>query len=634
MTPEEKKQKKLEKRTKKALRSYRCRPLKNFLWWFTGIICGIVFFVGGLVAGVMLIPINTFTGGNNEGVVSDELADSTILDIVLNLNSYGVSDLPILVDTLKQVTDGELGNYVDVDYDKLNEVKFGDNFAENFKACIKVVASIEDTIGVEALGDFGKLSIFTEWEEVEENIDVNAENFNAKLYYYNENQTAGVSLLSVEEGARFVRAFDDVGNKLAPNGAKIYYGALAKIPMLDAFDLIDERVGGILITELLTKLGGASLTGDSLIGNVLEGKRISEVGEITADDILISSVIGADSNSDIAKVLVEAMDGKPYVEITLGDLSNFNGEGFSFDNIKLSTVVNEDEIGDLIEILNDIFHADRPDGKQFEELTIGDLASLNFENVHVATVLPSGKDNSVLVEILEDEFKKDYEDIVLTDLESFDIGLLHLYKVIPESEIDSHLKQIICDMTGQADYNNIYVTDLHGKDGTSILDNIKLNSVIDDANGNVILEKLIAGETTVGELGSAIDNLALCDVYGDNVFKRASGGSVPSGVIRFNKSGNVYTMASNGEYYLSSDAGMWLFICYDAGTINADGRAQSYTENKTTLKDLQSSSSVIADSFSNATIRQLVDAGIVKSANEKIMTWTLEKVLNATNVIG
>lgn len=630
MTQEERKQKKLEKRTKKALRSYRCRPLKNFLWWFTGIICGVIFFISGLVAGVMLIPVNTFTGGNNEGVVSDELADSTILDIVLNLNNYGVSDLPILVEALKGITDGELGKYVDVDYDKLNEIKFGDNFAENFKSCIKVVATIEDTIGIEALGDFGKLSIFTEWEVVNEEINTSAENFNAKLYYYVQGEESGVSLMSAREGEKFIRAYDDNGNKIAPNGAKIYYAALAKIPMLDAFDLIDERVGGILITELLTKLGGASLTDDSLIGNILEGKRISEVGEITADAILISSVIGADSKSDIAKVLVEAMDGKPYAEITLGDLANFDGEGFSFKNIKLSTVVNEDEIGDLIDILNDIFHADRVDGKHFEDLTVGDLASLNFKNVHVATVLPSGKDNSVLVEILEDEFKKDYEDIVLTDLENFDIGLLHLYKVIPENEIDAHLKQIICDMTGKDNYLEIFITDLHGKTGTSILDNIKLSSVLDSANGNVILEKLIESDATVGSLGSSIDNLAVVDIYGESVFKSVSGGSVPSGALRFNKSGDTYTMATNGEYYLSSDAGMWLFICYDAGSIDENGRAVSYTENKTTLKDLQSSSSIISNSFAKATVRQLVDAGIVDKADEKIMTLTLDKVLNPT----
>ena len=89
-------------------------------------------------------------------------------------------------------------------------------------------------------------------------------------------------------------------------------------------------------------------------------------------------------------------------------------------------------------------------------------------------------------------------------------------------------------------------------------------------------------------------------------------------------------MATNGEYYLSSDAGMWLFICYDAGSIDENGRAVTYTENKTTLKDLQSSSSIISNSFAKATIRQLVDAGIVDKADEKIMTLTLDKVLNPT----
>lgn len=622
MTPEEKKQKKLEKRTKRALRSYKFRPFKNFLWWFTGIICGIVLFVGGIFAGVMLIPINTFTGGNNEGVVSDELADSTILDIVLNIDNYGVADLPILMEAVKGITEGELGNYIAVDYDKLSEVSFGDNFAEDFKSCIKVVATIENTIGLEALGDFGKLSIFTEWEEVKDNINVEEETFNPKLYYY-------------EENGKFVRAFDDNGVKVAPSSAKIYYAALAKVPMLEAFDLIDERVGGIMLTELLTKLGGANLTEDSLIGNILEGKRIREVGDITADAILISSVLGGDAKSDIAKVLVEALNGKPYKDITLGDLSNVDGEGFSLSNIKLSTVVNEEDIGDLKKILDDIFHADQPDGKQFEDLSVGDLTSLKFDNVHVSTVLPSGEDNHVLVEILEDEFKKPYNQIVLTDLESFDIGLLHLYKVIPDEQIDSNLKQILCDITGESEYKNIYITELHSKNGESILDNIKLSSVLKDGGNNAILKALLKEEVTVGNLGSAIDNLALCEIYGESVFKPISGGSVPSGALKFNKSGDTYTMVqSGGTHYLSTDAGLWLLVCYDANNVNSlSGRPASYTENKTTLKDLQTNGNKIGDAFRNATIRQLVDAGIVSSANSNIMSWTLQKVLT-TGTIG
>lgn len=617
MTSEERKQQKLEKKTKRALRSYRCRPLKNFLWWFTGIICGIIFFVSGLVAGVMLIPINTFTGGNNEGIVSDELADSTLFDIVLNINDYSFGDLPILENALKEITEGEAGKYIQIDFDKLNSISFGGSVAEEVKDCIKIVATIEGTIGTEALGDFGKLSIFTEWEEVQGNIDTSAETFNSKLYYY------------VDNNSRYIRAYDDNKNKVAPSGADIYYAALAKVPMLDAFDLIDERVGGIFINELFEKLGGAQFSEDSLIADIFEGKKIREIGDITADSILVSSVLGGDSTGDIAKILEEALGGKPYGTITLGDLSNVK-EGFSLDNIKLSTVVNQDEIGDLINILNDVFHADQVDGKKFEELTIGDLASLNFENVHISTVLPSGQDNIVLVEILEDEFKKPYSEIVLTDLNNFNIGALHLYKVIPEEKIDSNLKQIICDMTGVNNYKDIFVTDLHEEDNVSILDKIKLSSVLTNTNGNVILDQLIKDNATVGGLGSAIDNLKLCDVYGDNVFKPIGGGSVPSGAIRFNKSGSTYTMATNGEYYLSSDAGMWLFICYDAGSIDENGRAISYAENKTTLKDLQNSTSIISNSFAKATIRQLVDAGIVKKADEKIMTLTLDKVLNPT----
>ena len=604
-------QKKAQKKAAKKERLSRHRPFKNFLWWFTGIICGIIFLFGGLFAGVMLIPIDKLTGGK-DGVVSENLQDSTIGQVVFNLNKYGFSDLPILTEAVKGLEEGEAGKYIAIDYDKLNQIKFGsDKLSEEFMACIKIIATIENTIGTEALGDFGKLSIFTKWGEVEGAIDVEATNFNPKLYYY-------------VSGDKYLRAFDDNGVRVAPAGEPLFLAALAKIPMLEAFDLIDERVGDVYVNELLTHLGGATLTDDSLIGNLLEGKRVNELGSITTDDVKVSQVLGNDATSDIAIVL-EGATGKKYANITLGDLS---ATEFKLDEVKLSTFVNESEVGDLSKILEDIFHADQPGGKAFDELTIADLSELKFDHVHIATVLPKGIDNAMLVEILEDEFKKPYKDIMLTDLNDFDIDKLHLYKVLPDTDIDDNLKSIILDITGCDDYHDIFVSDLHSQPGVNVMEKIKLSTVLGSSgNSNPLLKALVEKDVSVGELAEAIDNLKICEVYGANAFKTVNG-SAPAGAIRYNKEGVTYTYNANGSYYLDKSAGIWLLVGYTAGNYDEDGTPMTYTENSVTMGALQSGSNVVSSAFSNATVKQLIDCGIIVKADARLYAKKLSEVLN------
>ena len=249
-------------------------------------------------------------------------------------------------------------------------------------------------------------------------------------------------------------------------------------------------------------------------------------------------------------------------------------------------------------------------------------------------MLPSGQDNIVLVEILEDEFKKPYSEIVLTDLNNFDIGALHLYKVIPEDNIDESFKKIICDMTDRTAYEDIFVTDLYQKDGENRLDKIKLSNVLKDDNDNPILQELLKKDVALGNLGQEIDALRISVIYGDIAFKPING-IVPSDALRFNKSGNTYTLtATGGTHYLTKNAGVWLLVGYDASGFSADGRPSVYTENKITQGDLRYNGGMVAEKFYKATIRQLIDVGLVKSANEKIMSWTLEQVLNAANIVG
>lgn len=982
-------EKRAEKKHRKMVRRSRFRFFKNFCWWAFGCFSGVILFFASIILGVLFIPVNTITGGKNEGVVSEELASSTIGDIVLNLNKYGFDDLPILVEAVKGIAEGDASQYVEIDYDKLESIRFGSsNIGEEIKGCIKIVATIEGTVGTETLGDVGTLSVFSEWEEVEGTVDTSAETFNPKLYYYKPSNAPYAA-----NTKEYVRAFADDGTMIAPAGSTLYYAALAKVPVLDALDIIDESLSRLGLTELLEKLGGADFDADSLVSNVLGDNTIGSIGDITLDNILLKDVLGEDDTTEIAKILV-SVTGTPYAEISLGSLAgeddlvfeniaistfiakedagmlgdlleslvpdtpyeditigDFTGEeGINFDGVALSKLLGEDigedaknilemvtgedfanitigtlldleiqadqlkldevlttmgatldadtkklieaiipgdkafadvtvsdltsisfdnvilkdvlgdgvsqdtidlieklvpgdksyeqitvsdltnidlefsemllvdvvgdsmnadtkkllstvlggvefdditighltstqldftdvllsdvvgddmnaetknllekvlgksynsikvgdfskgldfgsvlvsdvlgeevtqntkdlltevvgksynsitvsdlteieftiedvkisdyldaesdiahiledatgiafseisfgdltgatfhienvhlksvldssNIGDLKAIFDDIYHADQEGGTKFEDLTIADLSELDFDNVHIETILPLANDHPLRT-ILEDEFNKPFEEVVLSDLNSFNVGMLHLNKVLPVDKVDINLIKIICQVAGKtgcttdAEYKTAYeslaITDLYAREGVNVMDNVKLSALlsVEDVD-SPILKQLITKGVSVNGLATAIDDLKIHEVYGATVFKQVDG-SMPVGALRFSKSGNTYTQNDAGEYYLSKDAGIWLLIGYTAQDVNlVTGRPTSYVANDAmTLSALQSSGSVVGTIFENATIRQLVDAGLISSVNEALYPLKLSQVLN------
>ena len=116
------------------------------------------------------------------------------------------------------------------------------------------------------------------------------------------------------------------------------------------------------------------------------------------------------------------------------------------------------------------------------------------------------------------------------------------------------------------------------------------------------------------------------EVYGEKCFTT----TVIEGAYRFNKQivGEqvVYTIDEEGDYYLDKNSGIWVLVCFTSKT-NSAGIAMEYTSTRSTVGDLESNSSIISQSFIGATVRQLVDIGIIESASEAIMPLTLEQVI-------
>ncbi|MBR2498349.1 MAG: hypothetical protein IKB67_01365 [Clostridia bacterium] len=263
MTREEVKKKIYDKKVKKALRSYRFRPFKNFIFWLTGVLTSVAVVAGAVFVGVKVVPIKTYTGGMEEGYVSEEIASKSILDVLLNYNQYGMSDIPGITNSLVETIAGSIaGNYIAINAEKLSTVKFNLD-KDGGKAMIEgLLNSI--TLNPEGLSSINEsisnLSIFNEYEETtapEESNGTLVDTSLAKLYYCEdkdvEQDNGGNQPASAESAqtVKYVRAYDDSGKRLAKANAKLYYPALKDVPILDITQMIDKFVDRIDIGEVV-----------------------------------------------------------------------------------------------------------------------------------------------------------------------------------------------------------------------------------------------------------------------------------------------------------------------------------------------------------------------------------------------
>lgn len=545
---------KQDKRTRKALRSYRCRTLKNLLIWFIGMLTCIVLLVGSVFIGIKVIPISTYTGGNNEEYVSDDIASSSILDAVLNIDKYKMADLPVLTNLVDSLlNDAGLKDYVTVDQEKLKEIKFvysdgSTNFAQEFQACLKITASIQSVGGADALGSLGNLSAFKEWEVVESeedkpvldengNVKKEGENFlsNPKLYYYDSSVKTGENAPLSAGTAHYDRAFDDDGVRIAPVDAQLYFPNLSEIPFLDACNIMGDSISRLPASEVLNSFGEG--VKDGFIGKVLGDKKISELKDTDENDFYLKDVLDTPDER-------------------------------------------------LKEILTDIYG-------DYDTITVGNLHDFKMDDLHLAKVLKDPNDNlkNVLVDAFSDSVTS-YEEITVS--------------MLAKSPGE-----------GGFDFNNVH-----------------LGTVINETD-NPILSALIEKNCSVGKIGTEIDALSLYSAYGKECFIKKTA-PTDEKIPLYNRSENdgviTYTYDADGEYYLSKTAGIWLLLCFDGDEFYKDGnnkgRPQTYTVSNRTFSSLKGDG--VSDVIAKATVRQLIDAGIIPDAKTEIYGLTLAEALAPT----
>jgi hypothetical protein len=367
---------------------------------------------------------------------------------------------------------------------------------------------------------------------------------------------------------------------------------------------------------------------------------LAHLSTFNFDNVKLNTVLpaakvvgGTKVNENLYNILVD-VTGKSANQIALSDLSSFD-----YNKIKLSTVMPKTESNKaLYNVLFDVT------GKGENEITLAHLSTFSFTSVRLSTVMPKTDANSALYDLLLDVINGDNgiktaDDITISDLSSFDYNNMHLTTIVKPSE-NASLFKVLLDVvnSGKEECEKLSNEDLKLSHLSSFdVTKIHLQTVLgEEPTGNVILDKLLEKNVEISNLGSALNGLSLYEIYGQNCFDTYDG---TNGQARYKKDGNSYILDDDGNFVVSKSAGIWLFLCFESEGVVTEGTvtlgcATKYTVNTSaTLATLSNSGSSISSKLTSATIRQLVDAGILDSALPQAYTKTLQQVANG-NIFG
>ena len=539
-----------DRQTQKYIRRGRGRPWKNFLWWLFGFFTPIVVFAAALSIAVFAVPVSTYTGGNNNYFIP-EIANGTIFNFIQNYAKYTVADMPIVEQLLRQYVDqGEIGKYIEINYDKVNTIKLdGSSFVGkdfNINDYVKVTASIRSLGMTDQMGDFGKLSSFSSWEQVTEEVNPSDPNFNPKLYYYSvseaqksANARVWKKAITDPDGNTYARAFNDDGTLV--EGAKLpyYYPALFDLPLFDMTQVIGVRIGTSSATSLFSVFGIAE---DSMIGKIVAGRTVTGLGKITTADIKLNTVMDVNSNEKLAKIMSAVTGVEDVNDITLADLEH----DWDTSAIKISTVMDVESNDKLNKILTAV--TGKNDAK---DITLGDLeGEWDTGKIKLSTVLDLSENEKLSNILLDVTGKESVDAITLGDLEAdLNTDNIRLSTFLPESD-NKNLYDIIRSAQGLPDGSEVKVGDLNGMN----TDNIKMTVVIPNDDDSQDLYRILSSccrdemgnpkapaDITVGDVHKLDSNNALLkDLLKDTAPDSDMAKILANGCYRLDEDSNKY----------------------------------------------------------------------------------------------
>lgn len=338
---------------------------------------------------------------------------------------------------------------------------------------------------------------------------------------------------------------------------------------------------------------------------------VKDLKSIDKDSIKLTAVLGdTTSNATIYNILRQATGCETNDEITLAHLDASKNTKFSLNNVLLSSVLNPADDADLYAILKEIY----PNKDVVNALTIGDLSSFDISHVKIGTVLPKN---------LNSELYKVFEDALNLGVVYEEDGVTVKYAA-PEGANDDEK------------FANIPLEQLNAR---LDIEHMHLKTVLgEEATGNSIIDSLIAKNVTVGDIATALNNELLYNIYGEQCFTISEGATgdkyrKETLLVEGEEKVKFVLDNANGTYTLNKDCGMWIMWCFDAQQIDdATGKATVYVQSDFTMGQLQQGSSVVTQKITGATIRQLVDMGIIDDgegfASETIYTLTIDGVID------
>ena len=604
MTREEVKKKIYEKKVKKALRCYRFRPFKNFIFWFAGVLSSVAVVAGTIFVGVKVVPISTYTGGIENEYVSESISSKSIIDALLAFNQYSMADIPGVQKLLMEELEKQnITDFITINEERLKYVKFDYEPGTEQAMLTELLACI--SINPEFLGeDIASISTFNNYEQIpeEDYAEKFDENGNIKAgvegegslaatpaaYYYDlndqENQPKGqIVSMSAASGTaqpKYVRAFDEGGkavDQIAANavkGKRLFFPALKDVPVMELTQIISETITRIDVGEVATIV-------------------LSEVGSESAPDPLVEAVL-----TSLKGVKMEDFSSMPNVLLS---------------NLKVESLLN-------IQVLNDFSSMqvfvewEKVSEDRFPEVDAdGNITTVEDEENPLAMVLSSNPKAYYYKQIVNEEttYLPAFEDTgapknldakaaILTDKELYFAPISKMSVAELLDTVDTTLSRI--------DVGEVASTLLIPKDTESQLDPMIIK-VIEALKGTTL-------NNISGFASEMLSQFSLADFGGADLIKDLSKFTMfkqweevaSSDYPEVDKDGNLIKVENeDGDLVLKNNAYLYFYKIEKNGqekyerAFNNDGTKTQFTGDKLYYANLSEASfEVLVNAFSDS----------------------------------
>ena len=392
-----------------------------------------------------------------------------------------------------------------------------------------------------------------------------------------------------------------------------------------------------------------------------------------------------DANEDLKKIIEQITNSAEgsFDSITIEKLSG----GITVDNITLSTVLGEyDEDGSNATIYKILLEASNQtvSKENADKLKVSVLSNFQIKYVTLGTAMPDANDTlKTLIEQITNSEKGSFDSITIEELSGgITVDNITLSTVLGEYGADGKNNKTLYNILLEASGKEINANNANELKMSALtnfdLSNVSLSTALSDsAKENVILNALMDKGVKLGDIGTAIDSLTLYEIFGKTCFTTVEAERVPNSACMFEfiedypvvgKDG-APVLGENGEqlkcdayvhitetraqklrdegkpvYYLHKNDGIWLLMCFDFGDIDYEaesvdyGRPDEYYISSNTLGSLMKTNeggdNFMSKALTEATLRQLMDAGMVNFTSEKLYAKTLTDIIKQIDDIA